>query len=398
MTKKTNKKPKRNYLKNEPEVFWYLNAKGEKLWGYRHRYYDELSNRREKSAQGLKSENIAIRGLLEVKSDLMDGVKEDEYADITVAEWLDIWYEANEVDWKVRTREQREEAIKNKMKPLLGHYKLADLKASTYKRVYINVLLKTYAPRTVQLFHQLFKIAVNAAVEDEIIERNRFSKIAVDVRDMSDNFLTPAELNSFLSASKRITNITNYTLILLLAYTGLRRGEALGLKWEDIDFDNSTLTVQRTRDRNGTRSPKTMKSYRTIPIDDMLVLQLKRYRTWCKEKSLYFGKGFTEESFIFISYLSGDPISDNTLTDPFRRIIKDTGLKKITPHGLRHTHATILLVKRPVNEVADRLGNTPEMIHRVYGHLMEDMKIESVNAFGESLKTADSGGGFGGGF
>lgn len=398
MTTNTNKKPKRNHLKNEPEVFWYLNAKREKLWGFRHRYYDDLGKRREKSSQGLKSENIAIRGLLEVKSDLLSGVKVNEYADITVAEWLDIWYDMNKVDWKVRTREQREEAIKNKMKPLLGHYKLTNLKASTYKRVYINVLLKTYAPRTVQLFHQLFKIAVNAAVEDEIIERNRFNKITIEVREQSDNYLTPTELNLFLSATKRITNITNYSLILLLAYTGLRRGEALGLKWNDIDFENATLTVQRTRDRNGSRTPKTMKSYRTIPIDDMLLVQLKRYRTWCKKTSLYFGKSFSEESFIFISYLSGEPISDNTLTDPFRRIISETGLKKITPHGLRHTHATILLTKRPVNEVADRLGNTPEMIHRVYGHMMEDMKKESVNAFEESLKEARVGGGSGGAF
>lgn len=398
MTKKTNKKPKRNYLKSEPEVFWYLNAKGEKLWGFRHRYYDDFGKRREKSAQGLTSENIAIRKLLEVKTDLLNGRNEDDYTDITVAEWLDIWYDANKVNWKVRTREQREEAIANKMKPLIGQYKLADLKASTYKRVYINELLKTYAPRTVQLFHQLFKIAVNAAVEDEIIERNRFSKITIEVGEVSENYLSPVELNTFLTAAKRITNITNYTLILLLSYTGLRKGEALGLQWEDIDFNNSTVTVQRTRDRNGSRSPKTLKSYRTIPIDDMLLVQLKRYKTWSKEKSLYFGKNFSEDRFIFISYLSGEPISDNTLTDPFRRIIKETGLKKITPHGLRHTHATILLTKRPVNEVADRLGNTPEMIHRVYGHLMEDMKIESVNAFGESLKMAGFGGEFGGGF
>src|SRR5699024_6386412 len=125
--------------------------------------------------------------------------------------------------------------------------------------------------------------------------------------------------NTFLTAAKRITNITNYTLILLLSYTGLRKGEALGLQWEDIDFNNSTVTVQRTRDRNGSRSPKTLKSYRTIPIDDMLLVQLKRYKTWCKEKFLYFGKNFSEDRFIFISYLSGEPISDNTLTDPFRR-------------------------------------------------------------------------------
>lgn len=397
MTKKINRKPKRNFLRNEPEVFWYQNAIGEKLWGFRHRYYDALGKRREKSRQGLKSENIAIRKLLEVKTDLINGDQSKvENTDITVSEWLDIWYDTNHVDWKVRTREQREEAIRNKMKPLLGHYKLSELKVSTYRMKYINVLMKTYAPRTVRLFHHLFKIAVNAAVEDEIIPRNRFSKIVIEVDKRTDNFLTPAELSHFLNVAKEISSITNYTLILTLAYTGLRRGEALGLKWEDIDFEKSTLTVQRTRDRRGARSPKTLKSYRTIPIDDKLLMQLKRYRTWCKKTCLYFGKEFSDENFILISHLSGEPISDNTIKVPFDKVVKESGVKKITPHALRHTHATILITKRPVNEVADRLGNTPEMIHNVYGHLMEDMKIESVAAFSDALNVG-SGGSSGGG-
>lgn len=396
MDKAKSKKPKKNYLKKEPEVFWYLNSKNEKLWGYRHRYYDDLGKRREKSAQGLKSENIAIRNLLDVKSDLISKVKVNEHKDVTVAEWLDIWFDANKVDWKIRTQEQRVDAIENKMKPLIGHYKLADLKLSTYKRSFINVLLKKYAPTTVQLFHQLFKIAVNAAVDDEVLERNRFSKIKIDVKDKSDNYLSPKELNLFLSTAKRITNITNYTLILLLAYTGLRKGEALGLTWDDVNFVDKTIEVKRTRDRNGARSPKTQNSYRTIPVDDKLLMQLKKYSTWCKEKSLYFGKSFSTKNYIFISHLSGNPISDNTLLNPFRQITKEAGIKDITPHGLRHTHATILITKRPVNEVADRLGNTPEMIHRVYGHLLEDVRKESVNAFEESLEEARIGGGFGG--
>lgn len=73
MTKAKSKKPKKEWPKKEPEVFHYFNAKGENLWGFRHRYYNAQGNRTEKSGQGLATENAAIRKLLEVKSALING-------------------------------------------------------------------------------------------------------------------------------------------------------------------------------------------------------------------------------------------------------------------------------------------------------------------------------------
>ncbi|MEK5070177.1 hypothetical protein [Sporosarcina sp. FSL K6-1508] len=77
------------------EIYYYHNAKGVKLWGYRHRYYDALDKRRKKSAQGLVSETVVIRAVVEVKTNL------------TVSEWMDIWYEQTERQWAVSTRSLR---------------------------------------------------------------------------------------------------------------------------------------------------------------------------------------------------------------------------------------------------------------------------------------------------
>lgn len=373
--------------KKDKDIFYYFNAKNEKLWGYRYRYYDALGNRREKYKQGLKSEKEAYRLLLEVKASIINGnVKQVEYSNLTVSEWLDIWFETHKNDWKETSRIQRANAIKYQMKPLLGKYKLATLDKTTYKRVFINELLKTYKPSTVQLFHRLFKVAINAAVDDEIIPRNRFNKISIPNERVDDNFLTSEELKKFLVAAKRIENITNYSLILLLAFTGLRKGEALGLKWKNINFEGKTLTVERTRDNIGTRTPKTKNSYRTILIDNTLVKQLKVYKKWCKETMLSFGKHLKEDDFVFISYQSGKPITDNTIKYAIDRIIKKTGYKRITPHGLRHTHATILIGQRiPVKVIADRLGNTPQMIMDIYGHSFSELEEESVIAFEQAL-------------
>ncbi len=129
----------------------------------------------------------------------------------------------------------------------------------------------------------MFCIAINGSVDDEIIPRNRFTNITFEKEDKLENFLTPKELNIFIASAKKHFNRMRYTLILLLAYTGIRHGECLGLKWSNINFEDKTLTVDCTRDHLGERKPKTTNSYRTIPIDELLIKQLKKYQKWCIE-------------------------------------------------------------------------------------------------------------------
>lgn len=369
--------------KKYEHVFSYTDRKGSKLWGFRYRYYDSLGNRREKAKQGFASEKDAYRGVLEVQTQVINGdTKRVENSSLTISEWLDIWYETHKGDWAVSSLLQRKNAIQYQMKPLIGHYRLADLDKSTYKREYLNVLAKKYKPSTVKLFHRLFKIAVNAAVDDEIIPRNRFSKISLVDEESSENYYSAEELREFLTVAEDTENITNYTFIYLLAYTGLRRGEAQGLQWNDVDFEKKTLNVGRTRDVNGDRKPKTKRSRRTIKLDDLVLHQLKLYRTWCKKTMLTFGEKMKDTDFIFISHQSGKPIGDNTIKYAFERILNQTDLKYITPHGLRHTHCTLLIqAKIPVPTIAERLGNTPQMIHSVYGHALKEVEEESVESF-----------------
>lgn len=93
--------------KKDPELYYYFNAKGVKMFMYRHRYYDALDNRREKSKQGFTSENKAYRALLEVRTSILDGdTKKVEDENLTVSQWLDIWYETKKVSWKITTRKK----------------------------------------------------------------------------------------------------------------------------------------------------------------------------------------------------------------------------------------------------------------------------------------------------
>lgn len=361
---------------------------------FRHKYYDAIGKRKEKKKSGFTTEKAALKALLEVKAATLRGeVKRVEHDQLTVGQWLDIWFNSHKDNWKITSRKQREMAIRLQFKPLLGHYKLQTLDRTTYQREFINVLKKKYKSSTVELFHRLFKIAINAAVEDEILTRNRFTKIKVidndTVEEEKENFFTPEQLKTFLEVAKREENITNYTFVLTVAYTGMRRGEAFGLQWKNIDFHKKTVTIERTRDNKGVRTPKTKNSYRTILIDDVLINQLKVYRTWCKEIMLSFGYKWSEDSFVFTSYQTGQPLTDTSILYTFRRVLKKANLPTITIHGLRHTHCTMLLNKGVnVKVIAERLGNTPQMIFEIYGHVLKELEEESVSAFSESLNAS----------
>ena len=377
----------------EKEVFSYENAKGHKLWMFRHKYYDGLTGKRkEKKKSGFKTEKAAIKALLEVKAQTLRGnTKTIENENITVGAWLDTWFETNQRSWSKKTIVQREIAIRLQMKPLLGHYKLQKLDKATYQKAFINVLEDQYAPSMVRSLHTLFKIAVNAAVEEELIDRNRFTRIKFSKKEeTNNNYLTPQQLVEFLHAAEKHESITNYTMLLLIAYTGMRAGEACGLKWKDIDFKSNTISIMRSRGQYGVGTTKTKNSERTIPVDKIVIEQLRKYRIWCKKTLLSFGKTKTvedEEAFIFISQYTGEPFIFHS-TSIMRRVLKHIGVSGVTLHGLRHTHATILLNDGlPVKVIANRLGNTPQMIHTVYGHILKEMEQRAVAAFSDSLKT-----------
>ncbi|MCM3032227.1 site-specific integrase [Niallia sp. MER 6] len=394
--------------KKDPELYYYFNPKGEKKWMYRHKYYDQYGKRKEKKKR-FDTEKEAYQALLKLKVDTIRGAtKPVEFSNYTVAQWFDTWYETYSQNWKISTRIQRESAIRLHIKPLLGSYKLSELQRTTYQKEFINNLLKNKKPSTVESLHNIFKIGINSAVEDEIISRNRFTKLKIQNKEsnedkkeketiaanssIKENYLEVHELVLLLDKAKEIFNITNYTLFFVLAYTGLRKGEGCGLCWSDINMEKRTLTVERTRDNKGVRPPKTLNSYRTIDLDQSIIDQLKKYKTWCKKTLLSFGHHLKEDDFIFISYQTGKPLSENTFNSSLDRAIKKIGIKRITPHGLRHTHATVLLNDKEnrstVEDVADRLGNTPQEIHKTYHHILQERKKETATIFTELVRSA----------
>ncbi|MCG3418998.1 tyrosine-type recombinase/integrase [Oceanobacillus jordanicus] len=392
-------KLKLNKSKKDPEVYFYIGKDKEKLWMYRHKYYDDSGKRKEKKKSSFKSEKEAIKALLEVKSETIKGnTRQVQYDRMTVSEWIDIWYETYSKDWEITTRVQRKKSIDKQIKPRIGKYTLQKLDRTTYKRVFINGLLKTHKPSSVQWHHNVFMGVVNAAVDDEILSHNKFKKMGIEKDEILENFLTPEELSIFLETSKKRNNITAHSMILLLAFTGLRQGEAFGLNWGNIDLKKKTITVDCTRDNHGLRTPKTKNSYRTIKVDDLIIDQLLAYQKWCLETKFQYGMKLDKKNdYVFISNQSGAPCSYMVLQHAFKSIYKqldkdEIKINHITPHGLRHTHATILINNgTPPKTVAKRLGNNVDMIYKVYSHSTQEVEEIAVSAFTNRLFGAKTG-------
>ncbi|MCY8234834.1 site-specific integrase [Priestia endophytica] len=185
-----------------------------------------------------------------------------------------------------------------------------------------------------------------------------------------------------------------HALFFVCSYTGLRRGEVLGLKWEDFDSEEGTLHVQRNLiyDKLGFRfGPlKTEASDRIIKLDDSIMNVLKLQKKRQAEMKLLFGASYGKEDLIF-SREDGQPIYPRTLTTIFNRIVKKAEVPKIGFHDLRHTHATLLLEAGvSLKEVQERLGHSSiKMTGDIYAHVTNTMKTNSAEKFSQYMqKTA----------
>ncbi|MEK6578881.1 MAG: tyrosine-type recombinase/integrase [Bdellovibrionota bacterium] len=189
-----------------------------------------------------------------------------------------------------------------------------------------------------------------------------------------------------------------FTLVALAAATGMRRGELLGLRWSDVDFDQKKVKIERSVEETrikGIRlkSTKNRSSKRTIGVDSGVVDILKSHWRRQIEDALKLGRRLPSDALIFPK----SPLEPNVPKTPglvskeFRSVVDSNGFVGFRFHDLRHTHATLLLSAGvPVNTVAQRLGHsTPVITLTVYGHVLkrsEDKVASAVSDFlGKSL-------------
>lgn len=203
--------------------------------------------------------------------------------------------------------------------------------------------------------------------------------------DVRENFWSKEQLEQFFDCLDQKERPEEYALFRLMAFTGMRRGEVLALKWQNLNLTKKTIKVNTTltQGKGGKQifqPPKTNKGRHTIVLDDKTISVLKHWRTAQKRKYMLLGiNTMNKDQLIFANYKNKPKL----LGWPGKRlaqIIKVNGLKKISPHGFRHTHASLLFASGlSIKEVQDRLGDADvETVLNVYTHVTQKQNEEAV--------------------
>lgn len=198
---------------------------------------------------------------------------------------------------------------------------------------------------------------------------------------------TASELREFLLG---MTGDRLYPALFLAAHTGMRRGEVLGLHWHDLDLDASRLSVRQAiisvAYEVKVSDVKTGTGRRTINLDDRTVGVLRAWRKAALAERMLVGPAYVDHDLVF-PRPDGKPTHPDAFSQTFDRAVGRLGLPVISLHGLRHTHATLLLrAGVPVKVVSERLGHAnPAFTLTVYQHVIPGMQEEAASLFSDLI-------------
>src|SRR5215207_10070502 len=330
-----------------------------RITGYRGSYFTSDGRRRYLSA---KTKTEARRALRKAMADADRGLIFDADS-LKVGECLDRWLADSVSDTvKATTFERYEQITRLHLKPTLGTVKLKALTPAHVRSLYREKLEAGLSARTVRYIHTTLHKALKQAVMDGLIPRNVTEAVNPPQPTREEMHpLTPQQAKVLLQTAHEAGDSLE-ALYVLAVHTGLRQGELLGLKWEDVDLEDGSLQVRRTlaTTKAGPQltSPKTKGSRRTVRLTQSTVNALRSHLERQLEEIGRAGSLWRENGLIFASE-AGDPLDRRYVTNHrFKPLLKRAGLPQIRFHDLRHTCATLLL-GRNVN---------PKIVSEMLGH------------------------------
>ena len=263
------------------------------------------------------------------------------------------------------------------LRKLVPQLSLCDLNRITYQKL-LNDYAAVHERQTTMDFHHQLKAAILDAVDDGMIERDPTRKAIIKgktPRMKKIKYLNQFELHTLLSSLKLPPQINWDWLILLIAKTGMRFSEALALTPKDFDFARQSLAVERTWDykgKGGFMPTKNKSSVRKIQLDWQTIIQFSELI-----------KGLPEDEPIFIR----GRVFNSTVNSILARHCKDQNIPVISIHGLRHTHASLLLFAGvSIASVARRLGHASmTTTQKTYLHIIQELENRDIDLVMRSL-------------
>jgi integrase len=321
---------------------------------------DSNGRRLQTSKAGFPTKAAAQTALQQVVRSLMTDVN---ITSLTVSEYLEAWLTGKHA-LKPKTMSLYRDFTINYLVPHLGQIRLLELRAHHLDRMYANITLgmrgQPLSPSTIRRIHAVLRSALNSAVKRRLIPYSPADHIELAPENPKrPKPWTAEQCQTFLGdiAEDRLANL--YHLIL---FTGMRRGEAIGLRWEDVDLAGACLSVKQqiteVHGRGVVGTPKTKRGTRVIPIDDDTVAILRRHQEMQDVERAAWGTAWNDAGLVFTRE-DGRALRPEYATRHFQALAQQSGLPAIRLHDLRHTNASLALEAGvEMKVVSDRLGHS----------------------------------------
>ncbi|OMF28333.1 site-specific integrase [Paenibacillus sp. FSL H8-0259] len=344
----------------------------------------------QKKKGGFATQKEADRALIALLASVDKGDYVSEI-NLTIADFFDIWLKDYALQkYKSTVYDVEESIIRSRIVPVIGRQKLQQIKPLTINRFY-NGLLEKYSSDYVRHVHAILRKAFGQAVKWEMLVSNPIDKVeAPKLRRKEMKTWTMEQCLHFLETAE---GHVHYIVFSLAIHTGMRKGEVLGLRWSDIDFEAKSLMIQQTVNWTPSKGiiiqdTKTSSSARRIPIGNMLITDLKHRLQIIEDNKQNIGIENYKDHDLVCCYANGEPIKPRRVTETFAFLTGKSELPKIRFHDLRHSHASMLLNNGINAKIgAERLGHSSVQIYLDrYSHLLPDMQRDAADLIDSKMQ------------
>lgn len=271
--------------------------------------------------------------------------------------------------------------LETRLLPYFGHFYVNKIKPTDIMQFYDllskdtqlvrkkgndgNKTLKPLSGKTILEHHRLLRAMLHKAVYWQVIVSNPAERVQPPkAKKPKRKYYDDDQCKILLENLEQLDEeqIKYKTAIILTVFTGVRLGELMGLEWNDIDFRNGIVSINRSSQYLAdtgvfTKVPKTESSIREVAIPDFVISLLEEYKLWYDEQKSLYGELWIDSNRLFVQ-ADGKPMHPSTISKWFVKFIGQIGLPVINFHGLRHTNATLLIAQNiDVAVVAARLGH-----------------------------------------
>ena len=318
----------------------------------------------------------------QMMADMDRGIALQQKEKLTVAEWMDMWLESYLPNIEETTRIGYRTKLRCYIKPSLGHILLKSLKADHVQKMINEMIAQDLSPKNIRDTYNNINAAMKQAVKLRKIPYNPCEGVVLPKLKRYRAKVYDGEMIHRLLEIAKGTDI--YVPVLLGVMVGLRRGEILALRWENIDFEKGMISIRESmaRGENGSyiKEPKSEAGIRDLHVGDEVILALRQARIAYLNDKIAQGVLFKDDGFV-VRQSNGKPMTPDAMTRKWKRFIQAHHLPDIRFHDLRHSNATALIMAG-VNPkvVQQRLGHADVSITlNTYTHVLPQMDIDAAD-------------------